>query len=523
MLEVSTRVSVFLIVTIAVVLALAVRASLIWVYREWFKEGVFGDAAYHYCIVRALGRKTGAYQGVPEFLIKNGPDRYPIIFHRFASWFDLRTIERHPYFPNFLIFAVFTACLAILICVLPGLINTSIIVTAIAAQEALALLTVIFFVSSVANNALHGHGILFLSLSERLLAKLSVGLYFFSALLWMCDGSLAILATGIVAGYIALASSMFARQAIFSITFLWAIIDLHAAILAPLAGALSLSVAINGKTFVLGLRDQCGFSTSYRMYTAKSRVFLDSLSKFTTFSMASSLRAMARQFWVDEPGKSIFRHSDLVLVLIIGWGNLPPPFIGLLLSTISIYLLTTTKAFRHFGESERYLDYVFVFILPFLVAVEVMRQQTAEAGITVLIAALLYRVVFIAYSLKQDASRTIVGNKSLKDILVEAGVTNDSRILPLPINLGQAISARMDCSVVCYPGVYGKWIFERYIDEYPLIKPKIDEFIDEFKITKIIVHRAQTEHYARVVGWSYDLSKYKKVAESAHWSCYDVR
>ena len=511
------------IVPLAIVLAFIARALLINVYRNWFREGVFGDAAYHYCIVRALGRTTGNYEGVPEFFLRNGPDRYPIIFHRFASWFGLRTIENYPYLPNLLIFIGFTACLPMMIGLLPvQVFPASTIALPLSVQGAVALLTVFLFVTSVANNSLHGHGILFLSLSERLLAKLSVGLYFFSVLQWSDGKGNAFLAIGVVAGYVALASSMFARQALIFITLPWALFKLDGIVLVPLAGAFLLSTFIDRKMFILGLRDQWDFSSSYRMYTAKSRVFLDSLSKFTAFSLSRSIGSMIRQFLADEPGKSIFRHPDLILVLITGWRHLPPSFIDLMLATIAVYLLTTTRALRHFGESERYLDYLFALILPYMVAIEIMLQPTTEMTSTLLITAILYRVAFITYSIRQDSGRTVVGNSSLNEILVQAGVTKNSRVLPLPINLGQAISARIDCGVVCYPGVYGSWIFERYIDEYPLVKPKIGALINEFQITKIVVHKTQTDYCASVVGWSYDFSKYRKIAENEHWCCYDA-
>lgn len=507
----------------AIVLATVVRSSLVAVYAKWFREGIFGDAAYHYCIVRALCHRTGRYEGVPEFFLKNGPDRYPVLFHRFASLFGLRVVEKSPYLPNLSIFVGFTAVFSLVIGVLPGSASPDWLASGLFFENhLLAFLSVVLFVTSVANNSLHGHGILFLSLSERLLAKLSVGFYFFAALLWHSDGGDVFLVVSMIAGYVALSTSMFSRQALFFTTPLWALIDLEASILLPLAGALLISTVVGGKTFVLGLRDQWGFSTSYRQYTAKSRVFLDSLSKFSTLPNLRSLRLILDRLMNDEPGKSILRHPDLLLVLVVGWQHLTAPFITLLSATVAVFLLTTTKAFRHFGESERYLDYTFVFILPFMVASEVVQQPTVGMAGLLLATAFLYRFVIIALAIRKDFARFVVGNDSLNDILQQGGIVAGSRVLPLPINLGQAISARTGCGVVCYPGVYGSWIFERYIDEYPLIKRPIEKLLAEFRITQIVVHKVQTEYCASVVGWSYDLSQYRKVAENEYWSCYDV-
>lgn len=512
-----------MLVSFAIVLAAIARSMLVAVYGKWFREGIFGDAAYHYCIVRAMCRRSGRYEGVPEFFLKNGPDRYPVLFHRFASLFGLRVVEKFPYLPNLSIFVGFTAALPLMISLLPALDPPAWFASEFFFKNhLLAFLSVVLFVTSVANNSLHGHGILFLSLSERLLAKLSVGFYFFSVLLWVSDGGDAFLIASMIAGYIALSTSMFSRQALLFTTPLWALIDFDASILLPLSGALLISILVGGKIFVLGLRDQWDFSTSYRQYTARSRVFLDSLSKFSNLSNSRSLRLTLSRLMNDEPGKSILRHPDIVLVLAAGWQHLPAPFITLLSATFVVFLLTTTKAFRHFGESERYLDYTLVFILPFMVASEVLKQPSVGMAGELLATALFYRFVLIASLIRKDIARSVVGNDSLNDILQQGGIVKDSRVLPLPINLGQAISARTGCGVVCYPGVYGSWIFERYIDEYPLIKRPIEKLIAEFQITHIVVHKVQTEYCAGVVGWSYDLSQYRKAAENEYWSCFDV-
>lgn len=512
-----------MLAAVTILAATVVRRLLIGVYAKWFGEGIFGDAAYHYCIVRALCRKTGLYQGVPEFFLKNGPDRYPVLFHRFASLFGLRTVEKAPYLPNLALFVGFTVAFQLVI----GLYSETdtppwLASEFVSSNQALTLLAVVLFVTSVANNSLQGHGILFLSLSERLLAKLSVGFYFFAALLWASNGGSILLAVSMVAGCIALSSSMFSRQALIFITPLWALIGLEASFLLPLAGAFLLACLFGGATFLYGLRDQWDFSTSYRQYTAKSRVFLDSLSRFSAITDSRSLRLMLNRLKSDEPGKSTLRHPDAVVVLIVGWPHLSAPFIALFSATVAVYLLTTTRAFRHFGESERYLDYTLAFILPFMLAGEVLQQSSFEAAAGILGLAFFYRTVLIAKAIRSDVTRTVAGNDSLIDILRKGGVTEDSRVLPLPINLGQAISARVGCGVVCYPGVYGAWIFEKYIDEYPLVKRPIEKLVAEFGITHIVEHKVQTEYCAGVVGWSYDLSNYRKVAENAYWSCYDL-
>ncbi|AOG12775.1 MULTISPECIES: hypothetical protein [unclassified Agrobacterium] len=524
--------SILSVVIFSAAFALFVRIFLIAFYRKWFAEGIFGDAAYHYCIVRTMCGASGSYRGVPEFYLKNGPDRYPVLFHRFASLFGLRLVEARPYLPNLIVFVAFSVAFPVLVSFFESPLRLLYQSSAIPGGFPLmAGLSVLLFVLSVPNNALHGHGILLLSLSERLLAKLSVGFFYVGALLWRLDGNSAFLVVSMLSGSVALSTSMFARQALFFVFPLWALASLDGALLLALLGAFGLAMILGGKTFLLGLQDQWEFSKSYRLYTAKSRVFAESLSKFTALSewrelvdllFKFALRSIFFRVISYEPGKSIVRHTDVFLILIAGWGHLPATFVGLLVATVAVYLATTTKALRHFGESERYLDYVLAFVLPFMLAWQILQQPTAAGAVTLLAVALFLRLAFIGLSLWRDAGRTVAGNDSLVEILAAGNVTRESRVLPLPINLGQVISARTGCGVVCYPGVYGSWIFERYIDEYPLLKRPVERFIEEFGISKIVLHKAQIDHYARIVGWSYDLEGFRKSAENGHWICYDV-
>lgn len=520
------------LVIYSLLLALISRFLLVVYYKKWFKEGIFGDAAYHFCIVRTMCTGNKPYHGVPEFYLKNGPDRYPVLFHRFASLFGLRLIEKFPYFPNLLVFVAFCIAFTLLIILLdwPLPLHWS-IYEGVSSFHQVAALATLLFVFSVANNALYGHGILLLSLSERLLAKLSVGFFYFAALLWNLDGNSAFLIASILSGAVALSTSMFARQSIFFVLPIWSLVCLDAALLLPLLGAFTLAALVGGKSFLYGLNDQWEFSKSYRRYTANSRVFVESLSKFTALSEWRELIALFNKFALRsiffrvisyEPGKSFARHTDIILILIAGWGRLPATFIGLLLATVVVYLATTTKALRHFGESERYLDYVLAFVLPFMLAWEIVQQSTAVSSFVLLAIALFLRLSFIGLSLWQDAGRAVAGNDSLIEILEKGNVSADSRVLPLPINLGQVISARTGCGVVCYPGVYGSWIFERYIDEYPLVKRPLERMIQEFGLSHIVLQKAQIDHCARIVGWSYDFSSFRKLAENEHWICYDI-
>src|SRR5690242_16148745 len=91
----------------AALLALSTRLLFLLNYRKWFRQGFAGDAAFHLAVVRELKRDRH-FAGVPYFLIKDEPDTYPILFHRFAALFPQPLTERHPYLPNLVLWVLST-------------------------------------------------------------------------------------------------------------------------------------------------------------------------------------------------------------------------------------------------------------------------------------------------------------------------------------------------------------------------------------------------------------------------------
>ncbi len=476
------------------------RFALLRFYRQVLTRGLMGDAGYHFCIVRALANGKRPYTGIPEFLIKNGVDTYPIAFHRFASLFGIERVRRSPYLPNMVIFVFF----AVWYCLCAEVYSPGI-----------GLGAGLLFVVCAANVLLQKDAILFLSLSERLLARLSTGGFFLSAVMWAETGRLEFLGMSAILGGIGLITSMFARQAIFFSSAAWALVGMNAKYLLPLAAGFSVAVLLNGRFFLAGLIDQCGFSHSYRRYTSKSRLFSSVLSRF------ASLRALfGKDYFFEitsrEPFYMLVRHPEVLLVFA-GSKLWSAPLTHLFIATGVIYFLTSTPLLNYFGEAERYVDYNLIFLLP-LAAVKI-----APLCPLLFCAYLAVTFAICGAGFWLDRNRVHHGNDSLNSFLQDTGVGPESTVLPLPINFGQTISARTRCRVVCYPGVYGNWIFERYIGEYPLFKPEIVPLLTEFKVTHIIVDKAQLERFSQITGWAYKLSVYEKVAENAVWCCYNVR
>ena len=202
-----------LIGLIAAVLAGLHRTAVLWIYRSWFRQGFAGDAAFHLAVVRQI-KQTGSYEGVREFLIRDEADTYPILFHRLAAVFPLRVLERYPFFPNAAIW-IFAGTACALYAQYVG--------TRLLGQHGLlfAFTFVLLWLSLASNLALDMNGINYVSLSERLLARLCCGAYFMTLTVFLDFADWFSFVAAVALGTMALISSMFGRQTLLFLYRRW--------------------------------------------------------------------------------------------------------------------------------------------------------------------------------------------------------------------------------------------------------------------------------------------------------------
>src|SRR5262249_49449781 len=161
----------------------------------------------HLAAIRTLKRKRGFYDGVDEFLMKNEPDAYPLAFHRFASLFPLAWIERHPYLPNLVIYGLSSAAYGAYLYYVGASFFPGHVAALVVAGAAVHLL-------SVSNIAFNGNAILYLSLAERQLARISCGWYFLTLCVGLAFHDPLSYGLAVLSGALALVTSMFGRQAL---------------------------------------------------------------------------------------------------------------------------------------------------------------------------------------------------------------------------------------------------------------------------------------------------------------------
>ena len=77
--------------------------------------------------------------------------------------------------------------------------------------------------------------------------------------------------------------------------------------------------------------------------------------------------------------------------------------------------------------------------------------------------------------------------------------------------------------MICYPGVYGEWLYERYIDEYPFPKREWRKTADEFSLTHVLVHKVTAERGKSILGWAYNFDGLRIAAEDDNYILHELR
>ena len=431
---------------VAAVLAGIHRAAILWVYRSWFRQGFAGDAAFHLAVVRQLNR-TGSYDGIQEFLIRDEADTYPILFHRIAASFPLRLVERFPYLPNAVIWIVMTSAAALyaqyVSAQLLGLTGPR-----------LALTFLVLFLGLASNVALDMNGLNYISLSERLLSRFCCAIYFLTLAVFMTFGDGLSFVAAIFFGTLTLISSMFGRQTMFFVTPIVCLFSLSVwPLLAVVASLLGATIADRGY-FLRGLRHMSQFSHAYRNHTKHSRYYKLGLSRFidlkTVLGRGRGLHSRIYELEHNEPTRVVFRHPELVLLLGLQAfypGQATISEVAVIAATLVVYVATSTAALRHYGEATRYIEFAL-----WLVPVVVLAKYAVMGDVPLAIW-LVYGgwVVVTALKKYQDWSNFVFpGNDVLNEFVAQLRVDRDATIFHGAVLAG--------CRYPCAHGVPGSHV-----------------------------------------------------------------
>lgn len=500
------------------VLALASRATALYLHRRWFRQGFAGDSSIHWAIIRTLKRRPRA-RWIAEYVIAPEPMSYPTGFHRVAALFPLRVVEAQSWLPNLVLWVVGVASFA-------GY-------TAYAAHSVLGVpsaevvwFSLGFLLVVPSAVVFRGPAVAYLKLSERLLGRLATS----AAVLLLVVGTEAhdsapSLVAAAVAVAIASVSSIFARQAIGFGLPLLALAWLDWRPLAVLACGAALAVLLGRSRFLQGMRHTwIQWSVVYPHLTKASDHFTPALSHFVRpAELRRALRdsRVLNRIVVDkEPVRALVMYPEVVAVLVLlgltpglGWHWAAPVTVF-----VALYLATSTQRLNHLGEAYRYLEYGLLFVVPLELAL-LVQEQSSALGIALLAGFTAWSVLLLV-ALVPRWVRSLPDRDVLGDFLQQLDLRSGDVVFPVTMGLGADVCARVDGvrSFWWQPGVAATSIYDEFVEELPYLKRDYRPLVERYAVTHVICEKAALA----AISWSYDFSGLEPLAEDERYEAFLV-
>ncbi len=479
-----------------------------------------GDSALHYAIIGTL-RRNGRYSGVPEFLMHNEPDTYPIAYHRFAALFPDDLLKRQSYLPSLLIFATGVAAFVVLV---------AYVVSIYLGQNGFAVagLSVGLYITAMGTVVHNGNAILYLALSERLLARMLSSLFFMLLVCAMAFDDRLLLALAIVVGSVIGITSMFGRQTLWFVVPLFALFAWDLRPLLAMAGAMVGSILLDRGYYLRGLRHMYTFWLTYSRISKHSRYVKSSLSRYVNWRVVLSpwtpLNARITEMEAYEPTQLIFRFPEIFLLgifIFMDRSGVLSPLIPLIAAVLVVYGLTATPVLRQFGEAARYLDYCLWMVVPFQLALCLVKPHDASmdvllAGYFVFCFAMMVRLALLWSRFPVPAE-----DKLLK-LLAPLDLGPKHVFFPIPFTLGSSAVIRTAgaSAIMCQGAAITPDLYERYCEETPLLKRDWSGLFDQFGVTHVVALNSILSLTRNLVGWEYSFDGLIKVAEDEVFVVY---
>ncbi len=498
-------------------LALASRLIVLVLYRRWFRQGFAGDSSIHWVLVRTLKRHPRA-RWIDEYVIAPEPFSYPTGFHRFASLFPLRIIERLTWLPNLVVWVVGVASFA------SYSTYAARSLSGVAPTET-TLLALGFLLAVPSAYVFRGPAIAYLKLSERLLGRVLTS----GAVLLVVVGSAtgkpvpSLIAAAVLVGGAAV-SSIFARQALGLGLPLLALLWLDWRPVAVLAGGAALALLVGRRRFIDGMRHSwIQWVVVYPKLTKRSEHMNAVLSRYVTLrdlrAAVGSFRDLGSVVLYREPVRAVVLYPELVAVATLmslhrslGWHWAAP-----LVAFGGLYAATATKRLNHLGESYRYLEFGLGLLVPFELAQLVqMHPQTVSIALLAAFGALSAVLFVVLVGLTWLP--TLPEHDYLKDFLGGLALAEGDVVFPVTMSLGADICARTTGvrSFWWQPGVVAPGIYDEFIEEYPYLKRAFAPLAEKYGVTHVVCDRAALA----AVDWTYDFSQLTPVAEDGRYVAY---
>jgi len=503
---------------VGMVAGLAVRLVGLALYRRWFTQGLAGDMSIHYTIIRQL-RSHPRSRWIDQYLISFEPMSYPTAFHRFAMLFPQRLLRARPYLPNLVLFAVSAPCFLIYARYLQSEIGTT-------SAMYLAIAAIVFLVST-SNFVFQGPAIAYLSLSERLMGRLTCSAAFLFLLGYQQTGNRPSLWLAIVASTLAILSSVFARQALIFSSPILSLVWWTPVPVLVVVGSFGVGLIISRSHLTASMKHTVIQWKLYATHTKRSRLQRGTLSYFVRprhlWESRRQPKAVAEELVRREPSRSLLMYPEfwlLGVLLIVQRHEVGRTVTGELVAAGVVYLATSTDWLNHLGESYRYLEYELTFAVPLLVAQLCTGLSRSSVillfglyGVAVLAATALWVFVIPRFS-------RAIHRDELSDFMDDIDKPPGTVVFPVPMLIAGDICARYEqCKSFWWqPGMMTVKIYDVFFEEFPFLKRDYSGLFETYGVNLVICKKDQL----KFVDWDYDFSGLDLIKEDPNYLAYRV-
>ena len=493
--------------------AILFRLLLICIHKNWFKQGFVGDSSVHWLLVKNI-KSNRRLKFISQYLIGSEPTSYPRAFHHYAALFKLDWLRSRPWLPNLVLFSLATGLYSVYALYYFTHLQTAPIQSVIWA--------VLLFFLAVSNLTFDGPAIAYLKLSERLYARLFCSIYFLSMAVAMDFSDTPSFVIAIIAGAISGTASKFGRQVMVFLTPALSLLAMSWTPILILLFSIVGSLLLSGKHFLRSVKYQikhlCVYATKLKHDPSRRAALSNYLNLKQLSKHTSCPRKLIGYLLSHEPVRSLTRYPELSF-LIVYWSSVsfPPSSASfVIIASIVFFCLTSARAFNHFGEAYRYVEYSLVFLLPLSLAELAADNQLFGTMATVLLAMSVFLAIGLGWGFRR---KNLPETDHLKQFVDPLGFTKDDVVFPVSMRLGADICARAPCQSFWWqPGNVTDDIYDKFIEEYPYLKRDWLPLADEFGATHIVVDKDA----AKRIAWKYDFSSEEIIAENPRYVAYKV-
>lgn len=500
----------FFIISIS---ALAIRLLIVKLHSHHFNGLIeVGDAAGHMVFIRQLRKKFNSRK-IEKYLVQDfGEISYPFLFHRLASFLPNILIEKKRYFFNSFLF--FLNILFI------NLLN-SLYISDYDINK--VILFNVIFIFSISNNVFFGTNISYLDIGERYFSRSLVSYYYYFTYWLICEVNflISVIFLTIITAF-ALSSSKFSRQAIILPSIILFFFDYK--LLIPFLFGILLILILDYRKFVYSLKHQIIFSYFYKKVLSKSVFASVGLTRMINLKDVLSFLKLPNKktllnLAIREPLRTLIFLPEIPIIIfaIFVLNGYEDVFFKIFGSVFLIYVITNLKSLNFLGESYRYLEYSFYFILPVILSKITWTNQFQS----LIIFLLAYNgIIILIYYLVINKPRKNSFIYDFKEIVQKNFFNSESRILTMPLRLSHGLILNTDASAMWWqPTTTNSFIWDKIIEQYPYPSKDLNFLINRYNITHLVFDYRNEKN----IPWVYNFDNYSLIFKNNTFKVFETK